>query len=147
MISRSRAAADVVAELLGCADRNELSQTLESVTNIFASHGVDVRDIRDKFLWGFFPETEWIATWHPEWSGASTVTEDEIAACYRQLRASAESGDEETYRRTMVRLRRLQAVEAQQIRRVFDTDFDQAHVDDALRRADELLARYENPTL
>lgn len=144
MISHSPAA-DEIAELLGCPDRNELPETLESVTSIFASLGIDVREIAGKLLWGLFPEAEWIATWHTGLIGVSTVTNDEIAACYRQLRDSAESGDEETYQRVMVRLRELQAVEAQQIRRSFETDLDHAHVDDALRRADELLAQHESP--
>ena len=73
------------------------------------------------------------------------MTDDDIAECYRQLRDSAESGDEETYQRVMARLRELQAVEAQQVRRSFETDLDHAHVDEALHRADELLAQHESP--
>lgn len=134
-------ALDDVTELLGCPDRTELPEALENVTNIFASFGLDVRDIRDELLRGLLPE----AQWSEGLIGARTVTDDEIAACYRRLRDTAESGDKETYQHVMARLRELQAVEAQQIRRSFETDLDHPHVDEALRRADELLAQYESP--
>lgn len=134
-------AADALAELLGFADRGEIPATIETVATTCAAIGLDVRDIVQELLRLLFPEAESILS-------SLTVTDDEIAACYRELRAAAASGDEERYQRVMTRLRELQAAEAQHIRRSFEADkaLDRGDVDEAVRRADELLAQYEDPS-
>lgn len=74
--------------------------------------------------------------------------EDQIAALYQELASLAAEGNEAEYQESLATLRMLQEAEAKRMTEYFKTNqpLQRGELERAVRKADELLQKYEDPT-